>query len=92
MSKSIFLHRNLNAKAKKMNNLKSIFDSDKSFVEFDKSILKTDLKDKMDEELNEKMKENIGDKNTLNRTFHGMSTLHDKDFYKKSFGSRTNFN
>lgn len=72
-----------------MNNLRSAFDTcEKSFVEFDKSVLQTDMNTKIDDDIREKMKENISDRNTLNRTFHGMSALHDKDFYKKSFGSK----
>ena len=80
---------NLTAKAKKMGNLRSAFDTnEKSFVEFDKSVLKTDLNEKIDSEIHEKMKENTTDSNKLNRTFHGMSAMHDKEFYKKSFGSK----
>jgi len=74
----------------KKNNLKSVFDSEKTYVELDKSILKTEGCEKLDSEITEKMKENISDQNLLNKTIHGMSTLHDKDFYKKSFGSLIN--
>ena len=52
-------------------------------------VLKTELADKIDTEITEKIKENISDQNKMSRTFNNMSSLHDKEFYKKSFGSKS---
>lgn len=76
---------------KKMNHLKSALDKEQTIVnEFDKSILKTDINDKIEHETTEKIREKFSDNNKLSRIFHNMSVLHDKDFYKKSLYSIPN--
>ena len=71
-----------------MNQLKSIFDKEYiSNKEVNNHIITTDLNDKFESEISEKIKEKFTDNNKLSRTFHNMSTLHEKDFYKKTLSS-----
>jgi hypothetical protein len=74
----------MTAKEKKIKNLKSCFDSEKNDVEVGNSILKTDVNENYQSEV----KENISDHNILNKTNQTFSVLHDKEFYKRSLGSR----
>lgn len=74
----------MTAKEKKMKNLKSIFDSEKNLVECENSVLKTEVNENYESEV----KENISDQNFLSKMNQTYSVLHDKDFYKKSLGSR----
>ncbi len=73
----------MTAKEKKMKNFKSCFDSEKSVVEVENNILKTDINENYETEV----KENISDQNILNKTNQTFSVLHDKEFYKRSLGS-----
>jgi hypothetical protein len=74
----------MTAKEKKIKNLKSCFDSEKTEIEVGNNYLKTDI----DENGESDVKENISDNNILYKTNQTFSTLHDKEFYKRSLGSR----
>jgi len=84
----------IDAKTKKMNDFKSSLDPEHvvNFVHTDeKAKFEVKMGEKIDSEILDKMKQNCSTNDKFSRTFHNLSTMHDKDFYKNSLG-KTNPN
>lgn len=73
---------------KKMNNLKSAFDSDKySNVVIETVKLETTISDKLDTEVTTKVRETLRNDSKSRRQLDNISYLHDKEFYKQTLRS-----
>ena len=73
---------------KKMNNLKSAFDSDKySNVVIETVKLETTISDKLDTEVTTKVRDTLRNDSKSRRQLDNISYLHDKEFYKQTLRS-----
>lgn len=85
MSKFIFNYRKADPKSKKMSNLKSALDSERySHVKVESVKLETSIKEKLDGEITNRVKQRIRSNSKYQRALDNISSLHDKDFYRTS--------